>query len=616
MLRLTLSVALFAGLILATAANAQKLPDQRIDHKPGFPEISALGIEIASSGEAVYATWFDGRFDPALVPNTDIWLNRSTDSGRSWQNFDTQIDTGEPPGTSRSMFPKVAADGDAVYVVWAELRSGGSEVFFNRSLDQGKTWLAAPFAVDASPPSILAAASNPQIAVSGSTIHVVWEDRRDGPSEDIYYNRSTDNGSTWMPAATRIDLGDVPGDAVSSGPSLVVDGSFVYVVWSDLRGSPANPFQQRPDIYFNGSSDAGISWAGAAVQLDTDGVASSTSFDAKVGASGSSVYVIWLDLRPGPSADVYFNRSLDAGASWLASDIRIDVGDLPAGSQSLDASLAAQGSSVYIAWQDHRNGDGDVYFNRSLDSGGSWLNLPLRLDLGDPPGASGVAEPTIAAEGSRVFVAWNDYRHPAPPLGSSDIMVNRSLDSGSSWLAQEIRVNTGTPVGDGAALNPSLAISNGSLHVVWGDSRFYNKGETDVFYNLALGAQRYGSGVVGSGGNLPELFSTGFAMAGGNSTVEINKGLGGTFGLLFVGLNGEAAIPALGGIFLVQLPALEFSIVLNGALPGSGWLSIPVAWPTDVSLIGLAFNLQALFADPGVVPGGVSMTRGLELWIG
>src|SRR3954464_8347995 len=67
------------------------------------------------------------------------------------------------------------------------------------------------------------------VAASGSAVHVVWYDERDG-NKEIYYKRSTDNGLTWG-ADTRLTNNPF----TSSVPSVSVSGQVVHVSWVDDR---------------------------------------------------------------------------------------------------------------------------------------------------------------------------------------------------------------------------------------------------------------------------------------------------------------------------------------------------------------------------------------------
>lgn len=158
------------------------------------------------------------------------------------------------------------------------------------------------------------------------------------------------------------------------------------------------------------------------VRLNTNSAGSSRSTDSRIASVGSSAYVVWQDSRNG-EFDIYLNRSIDRGVSWLASDIRVDT-DTPGAARSHTPQIAASGSSVYVTWTDDRNGNGDVYFNRSLDDGATWLTTDVRLDT-DTPGAGVSAAPQVAASGSSVYVVWHDLRNV-----TSDIYFNCSCPSG------------------------------------------------------------------------------------------------------------------------------------------------------------------------------------------
>ena len=121
------------------------------------------------------------------------------------------------------------------------------------------------------------------------------------------------------------------------------------------------------------------------VRLNTDLPGAAVFEKPQIAASGDSVYVTWMDTRNDFGVDhhlewdIYFNRSLDGGATWLPSDIRLDT-DLPGAARSEVPQIAASGDSVYVTWWDGRDGTADIYFNRSLDGGATWLTSDIRLD--------------------------------------------------------------------------------------------------------------------------------------------------------------------------------------------------------------------------------------------
>ena len=65
----------------------------------------------------------------------------------------------------------------------------------------------------------------PQICCEGSQVCVVWEDLRNG-AWDIYFNRSTDGGGTWMPQDVRLDT-SAAGSSSSLEPTIACSGQNV-----------------------------------------------------------------------------------------------------------------------------------------------------------------------------------------------------------------------------------------------------------------------------------------------------------------------------------------------------------------------------------------------------
>jgi hypothetical protein len=120
--------------------------------------------------------------------------------------------------------PSLAVSSPTVHVVWHDYRDGNWEIYYKRSPNGGISWETDTRMTDA-----IGDSDYPSVAVSGSVVHVVWYDSRDGNYE-IYYKRSTDGGINWE-ADTRL----TNYDGESDHPSVAVSGSVVHVVWRDKR---------------------------------------------------------------------------------------------------------------------------------------------------------------------------------------------------------------------------------------------------------------------------------------------------------------------------------------------------------------------------------------------
>jgi hypothetical protein len=180
------------------------------------------------------------------------------------------------------------------------------------------------------------------VAATGDTIHVVWEDNRDGNYE-IYTKRSSDGGTSWGPD-TRL----TNNPAYSDYPSVAVSGSNVHVVWDDTRDG-------NWEIYAMRSTDGGLSW-GPDTRLTND---TAGSMYPSAAASGSNVHVVWRDNRDG-NAEIYTKRSTDGGLSW-SLDTRL-TNDTAA---SWNPSVAVSGLKVHAVWQDNRDGNWEIYYKRN-----------------------------------------------------------------------------------------------------------------------------------------------------------------------------------------------------------------------------------------------------------
>jgi hypothetical protein len=353
-------------------------------------------------------------------------------------------------------YKAVATRGAVVHAVWYDDRDGNFEVYYKRSTDQGMTWGADTRLTIQSGTSWFSS-----VAASGSVVHVVWMDDRDGNFE-IYYKRSTDGGSNWSADAR------ITNDAAASRfPSIAASGSVVHVAWQDTRDG-------NPEIYHKRSLDGGANW-GVDTRLTND---AADSIFASLSASGSIVNVAWEEYRDG-NAEIYDKHSADGGSTWSA-DMRLT--NDPAISFSPNAWVS--GSHVHVVWYDRRdNNNAEVYYKRSIDGGISW-GLDTRMTI-DPAGSF---HPSIAASGSNVHLVWYDDRD-----GNNEIYYKRSTDAGVSWGADTRLTNNGSD-----SLGASAAVSGQSVHVIWHDKR---DGNWEIYHKRnptgnPLDADLNGDGVV------------------------------------------------------------------------------------------------------------------------
>ena len=510
--------------------------DSRLDSGNTVGKGNSGSSQLSSDSNGhVYATWRDSRNG-----DLDIYFNYSSDYGMTWQINDIRLDTGDAPGANTSYRPQISSDSNGhVYVTWIDFRNGDSAIYFNYSSDYGVTWQINDIRLDTGDAPGANRTSDHQISSdSDGHVYVTWIDSRNGYYPDIYFNYSSDYGVTWQINDIRLDTGDAPGANSSFRPQISSDANgHIYVTWIDSRNG------YYPDIYFNYSSDYGVTWQINDIRLDTgDAPGANSSFRPQISSDANGhIYVTWTDFRNG-SSDIYLNYSSDYGMTWQINDIRLDTGDAPGANSSSSPQISSDDNGhVYVTWMDHRNNDLNIYFNYSSDYGITWQKNDIRLGAVKAAGedysfgphgpqissdsnghvyvarvegenedydiyvdyspdygktwltsvtklnavAKQIINPRIDSNGNgQVYVTWTDFRNRTP-----DIYFNYSSDYGITWLKNDIRLDIDTPTVPGLGHSRNAKISsdnNGHVYAVWFDSSngsIFN--DFDVYFNYS-----------------------------------------------------------------------------------------------------------------------------------
>jgi len=287
---------------------------------------------VASQGDEVHVLWADNRY---LLSANEILYRRSTDDGASWEELVRLSND-----AANSDYPSLGVSGSEVHAVWQDDRDGNSEIYYSQSVDSGVSW-GPELRLTDDP----AASRFCSIAASDPFVYVVWEDTRHGATE-IYFKRSGDSGTTWEP-----DVRLTEASGTSSFPSITQDGVNLYVVWHDRRDS-------NTEVYLKRSTDAGTSW-GVDARLTND---PARSENPSLTVDGSNLFLAWTDRRDDTTFEVYHKGSTDSGASW-GSTARLSH----ALGESYNPSIAAAGDHVLVLWHDERDGGPDIYYAGSTD---------------------------------------------------------------------------------------------------------------------------------------------------------------------------------------------------------------------------------------------------------
>jgi hypothetical protein len=436
----------------------------------------------SDTGGRVYLTFYSG---PGSL-RRGLSFARSLDQGLTWSGGPIVLEPVTPP-RSRIGFHKLERDGKGnVYVTWSiefpvEMgRWRTREVRRRHSSDFGATW--------SEPPTIWRP-DGKQLFLTPLTggdgeFSLAWTQQGQGKAEDLFFSKTTQGGHAWRPNPVRVNTpgehstpSEPParkGAQVAAWPSLVSDDhGNLFMAWDETRN-------RLPDVFFSRSADGGTTWLAQDMRLNTAPTGKWTARMPVLAADGNAgVYAIWGDSRDG-GEDVYFNRSLDHGTTWLREDIRISPQRSVAERAASDPSLYSDKEGrLYIHWIEDWEAPRSIYFTRSVDRGSTWLLPPTRLDYHGQEATSGAVR-LAHDEAGHLYVVWWNLRQD----NTSTILFNRSDDFGNTWLPKPIRLDTDPEKKNGKPLGPRFprisTDGNGTVYVTWSSDR---DGQYQVFLN-------------------------------------------------------------------------------------------------------------------------------------
>jgi Neuraminidase (sialidase) len=260
--------------------------------------LASVEPSIAVSGANIYVVWkyvlqrdrsdiAKGGIEFIDRGPRGICYRRSTDKGTTW---DSKILLSGKPIFAE--YPSVGVSGVNVHVVWNDLHDNPKYlslneclIYYKHSTDGGRTWRPETCLTTFPSPT-----THPSIAVSGSNIHVVWEDKRErDENTEIYYKHSDDGGLTWCQDVRLMNYINP-----SNSPSIAVTGAKLHFVWLIALSN----------IYYSHSGDGGMNWKSVTNLTGQNSYAKQPS----VAISGSKVHLVWCDHRDG-NWEIYYKRN-------------------------------------------------------------------------------------------------------------------------------------------------------------------------------------------------------------------------------------------------------------------------------------------------------------------
>jgi hypothetical protein len=336
-----------------------------------------------------------------------------------------------PNQTVLGFGPAVAVDGDISCAVWTET-SPNYFVWASVSDARGLNW-SDPIRLDDDLTLEGKITDRTSVAVDGQNIYVAWrDDRFDGTDDKIFFTRSTDGGSTWE-TNRHIDDG-YPTDANPiRNLAMAVDSPYVYLA---ARVDTSN----GDKIYVVSSSDDGATFGPAVYVSDFDINTFADAVNVGVYAQGSTCHVAWADDRVQAGEDVWYQRSDDAGATWLPADIQVDTNGGIGDAQTQAMFVQADGDLVTVCWQedDRINTSEFIYTNISADGGNTWLTSDIQVGNYDTS-ITDVDFNSVAVKNGTILYAWRDNR-----TGSDLIYASATSDGGLTFTENVLTQEAGS----------------------------------------------------------------------------------------------------------------------------------------------------------------------------
>jgi hypothetical protein len=220
------------------------------------------------------------------------------------------------------------------------------------------------------------------------------------------------------------------------------------------------------DIYMSTSVD-GINWSTETKVTDSDNNAVNPVI-AIDHSMPPKAYIAWQDDRSG-NQEIYIASSSDGFATETTSKITSDSSD------HINPAIAVDSANtVYVVWADSRNGSSDIY--GAASNNGPWANVPIVTKPGNQ------TNPAIATEaaGTILHLLWVD-----DTAGNKDIYYAASNGLPETPLAGRNIIDDNS----GADQLTPVIITNGStgaglrVFACWQDMRnIVKSGNTDLYF--------------------------------------------------------------------------------------------------------------------------------------
>lgn len=297
---------------------------------------------VVANEDTAYAVWYYevGSYE-------EVWFARSTDNTETWSGH-THLSSGL---AGEDLYPSIAMVGDTVHVAWYNRNSTVGTIIHKSSYNKGVTWNA----VDTVSDNTCYKYGAPCIRATGSYVYIAWRDIADAsPYCDIFFDVSSDNGSTW---GDDQNISNISGSDNSFYPSMAVNGANIDVVWEHYKST--SPIDREIYHIRNTNHGGERSWD-SIHNVSDDSTVDNTN--PCVAFANTFIHVVWQE-----DDKIWHARSSNAGANWTERKVCDTT------TTQRYPNVCATGANVHVVWEDNRDGTHmDVWYAISRCNGYYW----------------------------------------------------------------------------------------------------------------------------------------------------------------------------------------------------------------------------------------------------
>lgn len=407
-------------------------------------------ISIASDSQGHIAIAYTDEREPGY----GVYINTSSDGGKTWEAKDTRLDTpivtatmlqeGNIKPATFANSPKLAFVANRLVAIWQQVDMGQITGYSLRivakvSSDAGKTWAedATVFAAPNMQPVEMTMFANAKEIY----VFAMFTDGDKGFTG--FYNKD-DTFDSWGEVSNAI-LGDKYNKQLISWIRGVFSGDNLVLAYT------AEPMEGQGKLHASVAtlSTTSHTWLGTARSLDADkghDITKSTYPDI-ISVDNNAVYVVWEDYRTlVPS--IYLDISKDHGETWLPNSVPLTT---PGLSVAKDPRILADNHQLWVTYfmveLNGQNPSGQRVYQTLQKEDGNFKLPDIKVEMPSPDKLK-----ARLIERANKFWVLREERKWLETWDYMDPVYRERFDQ-DEWLKQQGRISFSQTVVDESSVN-------------------------------------------------------------------------------------------------------------------------------------------------------------------